>query len=152
MGRIALGLASIRVFQLPPVSIVPPILHTLPNLHVTLTRRTNGEAWEPSKKQCCFGNWTVLDRHHFLSVLNWPVCLVSNSRSCMSGVSTSRQCHVMCRLFNAARAFKRLDNWAVVVRIPVGARDFSPLQSDRNSSGTRPAFFQLDPKGLFAQG
>jgi hypothetical protein len=42
-----------------PVSIIPSMLHTPVHLHIALTRRTKGVAWELSKKQCSFGNrWT----------------------------------------------------------------------------------------------
>jgi len=44
-----------------PVSIIPPMLHIQLHLHVELAR-TNGKVWEPSKKQCSFGNRGVLDR------------------------------------------------------------------------------------------
>ena len=51
-----------RVVQFSPVSIIPSALQTHLHLHVALTRRKNGEAWRPSKKQRSFGNRGTLNR------------------------------------------------------------------------------------------
>jgi hypothetical protein len=45
-----------------PVTIIPPLLHVHLRLHVALTEGQAGEAWEPSKKQRCYGNWRELPR------------------------------------------------------------------------------------------
>ena len=40
---------------------VSSMLHRLPRSHAALAR-TNGEAWEPSKMKCHFGNLGTLNR------------------------------------------------------------------------------------------
>jgi hypothetical protein len=44
----------LRILWLSFVSIIPPLLRT--NLHMLLLPGQMGDAWEPSKKQCYFGN------------------------------------------------------------------------------------------------
>jgi len=41
-----------RALRFSPVSIIPPVLHL--HLLVALTRRTNGEVWEPYEKATLF--------------------------------------------------------------------------------------------------
>jgi hypothetical protein len=44
-----------------PVSNIQPGFHTHLHLHVALTRKTKGDAWEPSINQCYFENrWSLV--------------------------------------------------------------------------------------------
>jgi hypothetical protein len=42
VDKVALGKLFLSVLPFPPVSIIPPVLHTHLHLQVALTRRTNG--------------------------------------------------------------------------------------------------------------
>ena len=42
VDKVVLGLALLSLLLFPPVSIIPPMLHTHLHLQVALTRRTNG--------------------------------------------------------------------------------------------------------------
>jgi hypothetical protein len=59
VDKLALGQVFLRVLQFPPIYIIPPMLHTCLHVHTTFTRRTMGEAWEPSK-----GNVLLEIREH----------------------------------------------------------------------------------------
>jgi hypothetical protein len=51
IGHVAMGQFFLWVLWFSPVSIIPPMLHTM-----LLPETQTGEAWEPSSKQCSFGN------------------------------------------------------------------------------------------------
>ena len=44
VGKRVLWKVYLPVLLLPPVSIIPPLLHSYLRLHVALTRRTNGRS------------------------------------------------------------------------------------------------------------
>jgi hypothetical protein len=50
------------VLQFAPVSIIPPTVHTHFIYVLILPEAQMGEVWEPSKKQCSFGNLGALVR------------------------------------------------------------------------------------------
>jgi len=50
----ALGQVFVCVLRFPPVSVIPPLLHTCPS--TSTTSRTPGDAWQPPKSQCCMGD------------------------------------------------------------------------------------------------
>ena len=50
VDEVALGQIFRRVLGFTPVIIIPPVLHYSLHLRVALSRRTNGEVWEPSGK------------------------------------------------------------------------------------------------------
>ena len=61
-GKVALGQVFVEVLLFSPVSIMPPMLHTDPHLHIVLTSRTNGRSLETSPKTTLFGNRGAPDR------------------------------------------------------------------------------------------
>ena len=48
-NKVALGQVFLGVLRFSSVSIMPPMLHTDPHLHVVLTRRTNGRGLKASQ-------------------------------------------------------------------------------------------------------
>ena len=58
--EVALEQVALRVLRISPVTIIPPLLYAHLHIH-TATRRIKGDALEPSKKECCFGNREALD-------------------------------------------------------------------------------------------
>jgi hypothetical protein len=53
VDKLALGQAFVRVFRVSSVSIIPPLLHTHLNLHVTFTR-ANGRCLRTFQKAMLF--------------------------------------------------------------------------------------------------
>jgi hypothetical protein len=58
----ALVLLRASLLSFAPVYVIPPVPHTVFIYILLLPEGQMGEAWEPSKKQCSFGNRGVLDR------------------------------------------------------------------------------------------
>jgi hypothetical protein len=54
VDKVVFGTVCLPILWLSPVSIIPPLPHTHPHLHTALTRRTNGDAWQLSKKEMFF--------------------------------------------------------------------------------------------------
>ena len=55
--KVSVGQVPVPVLLFPPVSTVPPLLHTHPVTYMLLLPEgQTGEAWEPSKMQCSIGN------------------------------------------------------------------------------------------------
>jgi hypothetical protein len=54
VGKVALGPSFLPVLLFPPVSVIPPTLHTDLQLHVAITRRTNGRSLELSNRTVLF--------------------------------------------------------------------------------------------------
>ena len=65
VDKLALENVYLRILLVSPVSINSTVFHTHLHIHIALTRRTTGEAYEPWKQQCSFGNWRTLDRKVF---------------------------------------------------------------------------------------
>jgi hypothetical protein len=59
VGKLALENIYLCVFLIFPVSINPTVFHTHVHIHIALTRRATGEAYEPWKQQFSFGNWRM---------------------------------------------------------------------------------------------
>jgi hypothetical protein len=60
VDRVALEQVSLPVLRLPPVSVIPPMLHT--HLHLSyLTRRTNERSLGTFQRQCSFGSQRLLE-------------------------------------------------------------------------------------------
>ena len=55
VDQVALGQVLFRALLFFPIAIIPPLLRTHPDVHVTLTRTKTGETWN-YPKQCSFGN------------------------------------------------------------------------------------------------
>ena len=55
----------LTVLRFSFVTIILPMLDTYINLPVARTRKTNGQVWEPAKKQCSCGNWGAFNRKCF---------------------------------------------------------------------------------------
>ena len=55
------GFSPSTYFGFSPVSIIPPMLHPQPHLHVAVTRRTNGRSLRTFQKKCSFGFRGALD-------------------------------------------------------------------------------------------
>jgi hypothetical protein len=53
VGKAALGQVTLRIL-FPPISIIPPVLHTHLHLHVTLIWRTKGRSLETCQKAMFF--------------------------------------------------------------------------------------------------
>ena len=53
--KVALGKVLLLALQFSLVTIIPPILHTSIYM-LLLAEGQTYQAWEPSKKKCCFGN------------------------------------------------------------------------------------------------
>ena len=59
VDKVKRGQIFLRVLRFSPVNIIPPVPHT--QLHVTLTRRTNGRSLIIFQEQCAFGNsWSLI--------------------------------------------------------------------------------------------
>jgi hypothetical protein len=56
VDKVALGQVFLRLLRFPPVSIIPPVLHTHLYLHTVLQRRTNGRSLGTSQKAMLFRN------------------------------------------------------------------------------------------------
>ena len=72
LNKVALRRGFLLVIRFSPLSIIPTALRIhCRSQRVALPERETGEACEPSKEQCCFGNRGVLDkRGTSLSSLN----------------------------------------------------------------------------------
>jgi len=73
LNKVALRQVLLWVIRFSPPGIIPPAsrIHRRRRLRVALPKRQTGEACEPSKEQCCFGNRRALDRRVIsLSSLN----------------------------------------------------------------------------------
>jgi len=62
VDKVVLAHFFLRILRFSPVSIIPPVLQTFFIYILILTEGQTGETWEPSKKQCSFGNQRALDR------------------------------------------------------------------------------------------
>ena len=91
LDKVALRQVFLWVIRFSPPNIIPPAprIHRRRRRHrlrVALPERQTGEACEPSKEQCCFGNRGVLDRRVI-------------SLSSLNGYATASQyiCVTVCR-------------------------------------------------------
>jgi len=62
LGKVALRQGFLRVLPFSPASIIPPVLILIFNFMLLLREGQTDEAWEPYKKQCCYGSRGTLDR------------------------------------------------------------------------------------------
>jgi len=67
---------NITVLSVPPVNIIPPMLHIFLHLYAVLTRRTNGRSLGTFQKQRSFVNRGALDRQ-LLSIGDQTVITLS---------------------------------------------------------------------------
>jgi hypothetical protein len=55
----------LQVLRFSFVTIILPMLNTHIHLPVTFARKTSGQVWGPTKKQCCCGNWGAFNGKYF---------------------------------------------------------------------------------------
>jgi hypothetical protein len=67
--KVAVGQFFLPVLLFPPDSVIPYMLYTILICTLLLPEGQMGEAWEPSKEQCSFGNQGTLDTKHCQSLL-----------------------------------------------------------------------------------
>ena len=65
LGKVALRQGFLRVLPFSPVSIIPSVRILIFIFTLLLREGQTDEAWEPYKKQCCFGSRGTLDRKCF---------------------------------------------------------------------------------------
>ena len=63
--KVAMGQVYHRVLSFCRVSVSPVVPHTHVCVHAAVAWSAKGQGWEPSKKECTFGNRVAFDRELF---------------------------------------------------------------------------------------